>query len=289
MLDRDCSRANAAIRGCRQARGGRDEAQGEAWWRLAPSSAGRRFELSAVRIRSWCEGDGECGTTNIDNCNPGGWDIYRVVAMSNAPPTLPSPPIPPPLPPAAPRPPVRPPPSPSDPPPGPPPPAPFVPALPLGSAIVFNFDSAVSAGWTTGPAAVVGTYPFTRTAYGTPSGSTGPSSGFGGTGSYYYHAETSSPRVLGDVFTLAYDGSACVASGGVVATLSFYYHMYGATMGTMRVKTADGSSAWMRTGNQGNAWFYANMTLHAPSFVFEYIRGTSFTASHVARTASSSA
>jgi hypothetical protein len=50
---------------------------------------------------------------------------------------------------------------------------------------------------------------------------------------WYYFAETSSPVVAGDVFTLSYDGSDCVAFRLAVGTVSFAYHMYGATMGTL--------------------------------------------------------
>ena len=42
------------------------------------------------------------------------------------------------------------------------------------------------------------------------SANTGPSAGVGGSGPYVY-AEASSPRVQGDLFTLAYDGSRCIA------------------------------------------------------------------------------
>lgn len=32
---------------------------------------------SSTTVGALCEADGECGTSNINNCNPGGWDIYR--------------------------------------------------------------------------------------------------------------------------------------------------------------------------------------------------------------------
>ena len=150
------------------------------------------------------------------------------------------------------------------------------PAIPFGSAILFDFETSTSPGWTTGPTAFAGTHPFARRAYGTPSYSTGPTSGYGGRG-YYYYAETSSPRRQGDVFTLAYDGSACTSSGGVVTAVSFYFHKYGATMGTMDLKRADGMSVWTRSGNMGNVWLPASATLNSPSFHFEYTRGASYT------------
>ena len=91
----------------------------------------------------------------------------------------------------------------------------------------FDFLSSTTTGWSTGSGdPLVAPYPFTWHAYGgTKSTATGPS----GSISYYY-AETSSPRVQGDTFTLSYDGSECL-SGEVVSTVAFRYHMYGSTMG----------------------------------------------------------
>ena len=40
------------------------------------------------------------------------------------------------------------------------------------------------------------------------------------------YAETSSPRVPGDLFTLAHDGSTCSGTGLGVSTVAFHYHMY---------------------------------------------------------------
>ena len=68
----------------------------------------------------------------------------------------------------------------------------------------------------------------------TPSSDTGPSAGVDGSGSYYF-AEVSSPRVPGDVFTLAYDGSACSSLGLLISTVAFHYHMYGSNTGELRL------------------------------------------------------
>ena len=96
--------------------------------------------------------------------------------------TPPSLPLPPSLPPAAPTSPM--------PPSMPPPPAP--PLGPPGSAHhSFRFETAVTPGWSTGGGNPP--YTFSRRSGSTPSSATGPASGFGGTG-YYYYAETSSPR-----------------------------------------------------------------------------------------------
>ena len=140
----------------------------------------------------------------------------------------------------------------------------------------------------------------------------------GGSGSYVY-AETSSPRLLGDLFTLIYDGSACSSSspspsldaspnperhgkptpssadlivdveaalglepltleppsdtGMGVSTVTFYYHMYGTTMGELRVTNAAGEVVWSLSGDQGNWWQAATVDVYSPSFTFEYTRG----------------
>ena len=56
----------------------------------------------------------------------------------------------------------------------------------------------------------------------------------------YVYAETSSSRKQGDLFTLTYDGSACSNIGLSVSTVTFHYHMYGATIGTLGVTNAAG-------------------------------------------------
>eukprot|EP00964_Phaeocystis_antarctica_P072061 scaffold44030_cov51-Phaeocystis_antarctica.AAC.1 len=132
-----------------------------------------------------------------------------------------------------------PPPSPSPPPPSPSPPLPS-PSLPPKTTFDFDFSDGIAAspGWLTGGGDST-THAFTKKEGRTPSSGTGPSAGVGGSGSYVY-AETSSPRVRGDLFTLAYDGSACSDTGVGVSTVAFQYHMYGSTMGELRVVNAAG-------------------------------------------------
>ena len=119
-------------------------------------------------------------------------------------------------------------------------------------------------------------YAFTQKEGRTPSFGTGPSAGVGGSGSYLY-AETSSPRAEGDLFTLAYDGSACSNTGLGVSTVAFYYHMYGGTMGELRVTNAAEEAVWSLSGDQGNSWQSATVDVYSPSFAFEYTRGRSYT------------
>ena len=109
-----------------------------------------------------------------------------------------------------------------------------------------------------------------------PSSNTSPSAGVGGSGSYVY-AETSSPRAKGDLFTLAYDGSACFDIGLGVSTLVFHYHMYGSTMGELRVTNAAGEVVWSLVGDQGNSWQAATVYFYSRSFAFEYNSGSSYT------------
>ena len=97
----------------------------------------------------------------------------------------------------------------------------------------------------------------------------------GGSGSYVY-AETSFPRVWGDLFTLTYDGSACSNIGLSVSTVTFHYHMYGATMGELRVTNAAGQVVWSLSGDQGNWWQAATVEVYSPSFAFEYMRGDGY-------------
>ena len=85
---------------------------------------------------------------------------------------------------------------------------------------------------------------------GTASDGTGPSGSF--SGSTYMYLEASSPVTLGD--TAAFT-SCSLNFGSGNAYVSFYYHMYGANMGTFKVQAAVASSGtwqtvFIRTGNQ---------------------------------------
>ena len=118
-------------------------------------------------------------------------------------------------------------------------------------------------------------YAFTKNEGGTSSHATGPSAGVGGSGSYLY-AETSGGST-GKLFTLSYDGSACSDIGLGVSTVVFHYHMYGDTIGELRVTNAAGEAVWSLTGDQGDSWQAATVDVYSPSFAFEYTRGSSYT------------
>mgnify|MGYP001800558538 CR=1 FL=1 len=47
------------------------------------------------------------------------------------------------------------------------------------------------------------------------------------------------------------------------ACLTFYYHMYGSDMGTLKV-SLNGRLVWQLTGNQGNQWHIATVPIFLP-------------------------
>ncbi len=121
-----------------------------------------------------------------------------------------------------------------------------------------------------------------RDGFGTPSSSTGPSSA--SDGSYYIYTESS-----GYYSKKAYLESPCFDITSLSnPELSFYYNMYGATMGTLQVDiSTDGgqtwnNAVWSKSGNQGTSWHLAQIDLSAYSGNEVRIRlhgttGTSFT------------
>ena len=65
--------------------------------------------------------------------------------------------------------------------------------------------------------------------------------------------------------------------------LQFWYHMYGSSIGTLNVYTAQfffQRLSWTKTGNQGNEWRKAQVSLplyfFGVSITFEAVRGSSF-------------
>jgi hypothetical protein len=106
-------------------------------------------------------------------------------------------------------------------------------------------------------------FDWTQQTGGTGSTGTGPSSAHGG--SYYLYTEASSPN---------YPNKAAILEGpcfdlGTAACnpkLTFWYHMYGAAMGTLRVEVSDDDCAswvsiWSLSGDQGDVWQEATVTL----------------------------
>ncbi len=150
-----------------------------------------------------------------------------------------------------------------------------------------NFDSATN-GNTVIPG-LPGTYPPCWTDGGgtymwkvysglTPSASTGPDFDHttGTTNGKYMYCETSGGS-SGATFILNAPPNA-VTTGSV----SFWYHMYGATTGTLALQENQAgtwTTIWSLAGNQGNTWLQAvvPVTTNPVSVRFHYTRGTSFT------------
>lgn len=76
------------------------------------------------------------------------------------------------------------------------------------------------------------------------------------------YIETSSPRRAGDNAKL--ELSLC--GNGDVACLTFYYHMYGATVGTLTVFSGN-TVVFRASGNQGNYWIKAQRSIHLKKIV----------------------
>ncbi len=109
---------------------------------------------------------------------------------------------------------------------------------------------------------------WTRDSGGTPSNTTGPSTGQDGAFYLYTEASTSATP-SGNPNKTALLTSPCIDMSALSgASLEFGYHMYGATMGTMEVliSTNEGSSyssIWSQNGDQGNIWNQAAVDLSA--------------------------
>jgi hypothetical protein len=89
-------------------------------------------------------------------------------------------------------------------------------------------------------------------------------------GDYYLYTEASTTLSPGNPDKTAYLESTFDLTGLVSAELDFYYHMYGATMGTLAVDVYDGAwdtSVWSRTGEQHTSeedpWLKATVNLAA--------------------------
>ena len=133
-------------------------------------------------------------------------------------------------------------------------------------SLTYGFEADLaSIGWTTGSSSNT----WTRQTGSTPTSGTGPSSAHAG--SYYMFIETSWPARAGDVFDLGY---ACAR--GSTAQVSWWYHMFGSSMGTLRLKSSDGSVLWERAGDQGDIWQSASVVVADGSFIFEGERGTGY-------------
>ncbi|UCE59670.1 MAG: S8 family serine peptidase [Phycisphaerales bacterium] len=123
---------------------------------------------------------------------------------------------------------------------------------------------------------------WTRNTGSTSSSSTGPSGAHGGT--YYVYTEASSPNYPN--VTGIIEGPCFDFTGASAAEMTFWYHMYGAAMGTLYVEVSedcvDWAEVWSLSGNQGDTWYQAAVDLSAYDGTlikirFRGVTGTSYT------------
>ena len=103
-------------------------------------------------------------------------------------------------------------------------------------------------------------YAWTRGQGSTPSSSTGPTADHTTGAGFYAFVEASGQPNTGP-FTLE---SPELSGGSAGALIEFYYCMYGAYMGTLRLDTFDGATwitRWVLSGNQGTGWQSASIDL----------------------------
>ena len=74
--------------------------------------------------------------------------------------------------------------------------------------------------------------------------------------------ETSSPRIPGEKAKLL----VTVPSNGEKSCLSFYCHMYGATIGTLNIYSGS-IKVFNISGNQGNTWIRIERTIYLQTSV----------------------
>jgi len=118
----------------------------------------------------------------------------------------------------------------------------------------------------------------------TSSNNTGPTTDYSGSGKYLYTETSSCFESTGHIISPNFDLTSLDN-----AILQFYYHMYGADMGTLSVQVSiDGGSNWSAdiwslSGDQGDQWQVATVQLgsyvSSNNFVFRFkaVTGTSFT------------
>ncbi|XP_035215511.1 mucin-5AC-like [Stegodyphus dumicola] len=149
-----------------------------------------------------------------------------------------------------------------------------------------DFEDPDLCGWTHDPRQ---DFEWRRHQFSTPSGhvGTGPSFDhtFGeGKGGFYLYGEASSPRKVNDTSRLFSPVYPYYLSGGCFV---FWYHMYGSTIGGLRVYLkpegflfGEFLPDWEKWGNQGNQWLRGNLSI--PEFkenfqiIIEGVRGTSY-------------
>ena len=109
----------------------------------------------------------------------------------------------------------------------------------------------------------------------TPSTSTGPTNDHtSGTISGMYAFVETNGTLAGQIAQLE---SPCLDFGSLIAPkITFWYHMYGTTIGTLRLQGQDANgnwiTVWSETGDQGNQWIEATADLSSFAGIFSRIR-----------------
>ena len=130
-----------------------------------------------------------------------------------------------------------------------------------------NFDAGFSPCWTQDTADV---FDWTLDANGTPSGGTGPSDDVTGGGNYMF-TEASVPRAYGDSAILISEDIDISSLSN--PELSFFSHMFGSAIGTLRVDMHDGagySTIFTKSGDQGDVWVEENVLLSTTASVVNF-------------------
>ncbi|KAL9987247.1 hypothetical protein ACROYT_G001522 [Oculina patagonica] len=133
-----------------------------------------------------------------------------------------------------------------------------------------DFDSGLCDGWRQSNSDV---FDWTRHTGSTPTSNTGPDGDHTTGSGYYLYIEASSPRVAGDNAKLELS----VSGNGELSCLEFYYHMYGESMGALRVFSRN-VTVLDASGSHGQNWIRVKRTIHLNGTVtFEGIVGSSYT------------
>jgi hypothetical protein len=133
----------------------------------------------------------------------------------------------------------------------------------------FEYSGAFGTTWANLP---TNTVDWTVWSNGTSSSSTGPSSAYNGT--YYIYTETSGAGSNSDARIQVQ----CVdLSTWTLPGLTFQYHMYGATMGTLEVNISTDAgltwtNAWSLSGDQGDQWSLGMVDLTPYGTIFPFLK-----------------
>jgi len=131
-----------------------------------------------------------------------------------------------------------------------------------------SFDNGLCLGWSQSSSDV---FDWTLNSGPTPSLSTGPSLDLSGTGNYVYTEAT--PQSPGDNAKL----QLVVPRRNSTSCLTFFYHMYGYSMGTLNVFSGN-TTIFTVSGDQGDYWRKVSRTVNSSDvLMFEGIIGWSYT------------